>query len=76
VKSVKRNRGWKLTISFPKQPLVKMTKPQTFAHTDYHQKLGKRNIKNPDMAFHFYFFDKWLYGLLGLILLLIGYLFF
>jgi hypothetical protein len=44
-------------------------------HTDYHQKLGSKGRKNPDMAFHFYFFDRWLYGLIGVMLLLV-YLFF
>jgi ribosomal protein L31 len=41
-------------------------------HTDYHQKLGVENMKNADMAFHFYFFDKWLYGLLSIILAILG----
>lgn len=39
-------------------------------HTEYHQKLGAENLKNPDMVFHFYFYNKWLYGLLGLLILL------
>ena len=41
-------------------------------HTEYHQALGKE-IKNPDMKFHFYFFDKWFYGLLGISLFALAY---
>jgi hypothetical protein len=40
-------------------------------HTEYHQKLGSENLKNPDMAFHFYFYNKWKYGLLALLILLV-----
>jgi hypothetical protein len=40
-------------------------------HTEYHQLLGTENLKNPDPVFHFYFFSKWLYGLLGLVILLV-----
>lgn len=39
-------------------------------HTDYHQKLGTQNLKNPDMVFHLLFYEKWKYGLLGLLILL------
>lgn len=35
-------------------------------HRDYHKQLGQKNLKNPDMEFHLYFFSKWFYGLLGL----------
>jgi formate-dependent nitrite reductase cytochrome c552 subunit len=39
-------------------------------HTEYHQKLGTENLKNPDMVFHLFFYSKWKYGLLGLLILL------
>jgi len=39
-------------------------------HTDYHQKLGTKNLKNPDMVFHLLFYNRWKYGLLGLLILL------
>ena len=38
-------------------------------HTDYHQKLGAKNLKNPDPQFHFDFYKKWYAGALGLLLL-------
>lgn len=41
-------------------------------HTDYHQKLGNENLKKTDMAFHFYFFSRWLYGLLSIALLILA----
>ncbi len=31
-------------------------------HTDYHQKLGFKNLKNKSMEFHFYKFYRWLMG--------------
>jgi len=40
-------------------------------HAEYHRVLGDQ-IKNTDMAFHFYFYEKWLAGLLVLLLLLAG----
>jgi NAD-dependent SIR2 family protein deacetylase len=40
-------------------------------HTDYHQELGTKNLKNPDIVFHLFFYEKWKYGLLGLLLLLV-----
>ncbi len=44
-------------------------------HTEYHQKLGTKELKNPDMEFHFYKFYRWLYGV-GIILLLISAFFY
>jgi len=41
-------------------------------HALYHRKLGAKNLKNPDPVFHFYFFSKWLYGLLSIILLVLA----
>lgn len=32
-------------------------------HTEYHQKLGFKNLKNPSMEFHFEKFYRWLMGL-------------
>ncbi len=32
-------------------------------HTDYHQKLGRKNLKNKSMVFHFEKFYRWLAGL-------------
>lgn len=43
-------------------------------HAKFHEFLGKKNLKNPDMVFHFATFYKWLAGLLP-ILLLIWWLF-
>jgi hypothetical protein len=40
-------------------------------HTLYHQKLGNENLKNPDPVFHFYFFYRWKYGLLGLLVIIL-----
>jgi hypothetical protein len=40
-------------------------------HAKYHEFLGKQNLKNPDMVFHFATFYKWLAGLLPLLLLLL-----
>ena len=31
-------------------------------HTEYHKQLGQKNLKNPDMVFHFHKFYTWLYG--------------
>ncbi len=44
-------------------------------HTDYHQQLGLENLKNPDMVFHFYFFQKWLHGLLTIVFLIFVFYF-
>ncbi len=42
-------------------------------HREYHEHLGRENLKNPDEAFHFYTFYKWLTGItFGLVL--IGFL--
>lgn len=44
-------------------------------HTEYHQKLGHKNLKNKDMDFHLRFWFNWYYGgglftiILGLIIL-------
>lgn len=43
-------------------------------HTDYHQKLGHTNLKNPDSQFHFEFFRQWLVGAICLVLGLGGIL--
>lgn len=32
-------------------------------HSEYHSFLGRENLKNTDIAFHFYNFWKWLAGL-------------
>ncbi len=32
-------------------------------HTDYHEKLGSKNLKNDSMEFHFNAFFRWLSGL-------------
>jgi len=32
-------------------------------HTDYHDKLGSKNLKNDSMEFHFNAFFRWLSGL-------------
>lgn len=40
-------------------------------HTDYHQQLGRENLKNKDIAFHLYFYLRWFYGTLSLSLLLL-----
>jgi hypothetical protein len=42
-------------------------------HTKYHQHLGQKNLKNPDIKFHYQTFLKWLYlgviiGILALII--------
>jgi len=42
-------------------------------HRDYHEHLGRKNLKNPDEKFHKAFFLKWLTGAL---LALLGVLFF
>jgi hypothetical protein len=31
-------------------------------HADYHEYLGKEGMKNKDMVFHLYTFEKWLAG--------------
>ncbi len=31
-------------------------------HTEYHQKLGYKNLKNKNMLFHLTFWYNWLYG--------------
>ena len=43
-------------------------------HTDYHEYLGKSNLKNPDSKFHYQKWYTWLYMLcfIGLITLLIA----
>ena len=42
-------------------------------HREYHEHLGRENLKNPSMEFHLYIFAKWLTGItFGL--LLIGFL--
>jgi hypothetical protein len=28
-------------------------------HRDYHEQLGRENLKNPDEAFHYAFFIRW-----------------
>lgn len=38
-------------------------------HTEYHQQLGRENLKNKDVAFHLYFYYRWFYGLLSLLFL-------
>jgi hypothetical protein len=43
-------------------------------HTDYHNSLGSKNLKNPDMEFHFEKFYRWLAGL-SIVLLLVYFLF-
>jgi len=45
-------------------------------HTDYHQKLGRENLKNPDMVFHLLFYNKCLYGLLSLVIAVLFYYYF
>ena len=32
-------------------------------HSDYHQELGYKNLKNPDMKYHFRAWYKWFYWL-------------
>ena len=39
-------------------------------HRAYHKALGTENLKNNDPEFHFYFFYRWKYGLLALVLFL------
>ncbi len=39
-------------------------------HRDYHEYLGRENLKNPSMEFHFYTFEKWLAGLTAFCLLI------
>ena len=34
-------------------------------HREYHEYLGRENLKNTSMEFHFYTFEKWLAGLTG-----------
>jgi len=43
-------------------------------HNEYHIRLGKKNLANPEMEFHFVTFFKWLYGL-GIALFLLYLLF-
>ena len=40
-------------------------------HTDYHQQLGNKNLKDKSMEFHFKTFYKWLAGLTIIVLLLL-----
>ncbi len=35
-------------------------------HRDYHYKLGKENLRNPDKNFHFQFYRIWLLGLISI----------
>jgi len=44
-------------------------------HRDYHEKLGRKNLKNPDEQFHYEFFAKWLAGGLAFILVLAAWFF-
>jgi len=39
-------------------------------HTEYHQILGSKGLKNPDAKFHLEKYYKWLYGL-GVLTLLV-----
>ncbi len=45
-------------------------------HTEYHQKLGRKNLKNPEIKFHLKFWYKWFYGAIILILIFLSILFF
>jgi len=40
-------------------------------HTDYHKKLGRKNLKNDSIEFHYEMFFRWLTGLsIGIAILL------
>ena len=41
-------------------------------HTEYHQELGNKNLKNDDMEFHLKFWYKWFYGAVILIIIFIS----
>lgn len=41
-------------------------------HTDYHQKLGSKNLKNPSAEFHFEKFYRWIAGLTIVIILFLS----
>ena len=41
-------------------------------HTDYHQHLGNKELKNPSIEFHYEKFFKWLMGLSVISLLVFG----
>lgn len=43
-------------------------------HREYHIHLGTENLRNKDMAFHFYTFWKWLSGLIVIFALLFWWL--
>jgi len=45
-------------------------------HTDYHQKLGAKNLKNTDAQFHLDFFRSWMMGIICIVLLLVAYWYF
>jgi len=44
-------------------------------HRDYHEKLGRKNLKNPDTDFHYAFYRKWLAGGLAFVLLAAAWFF-